>query len=74
MKGKKRKLKNAVLFTPTKENVAWFSIASIGILISMKVMASILTGSISIRADALHSTIDFVGAAVALVGQGAVLP
>jgi len=51
----------------TKESMARLSLATVGALMAMKFTASFLTGSVSIRADALHSTIDFVGAIVALV-------
>ena len=38
-----------------KEDVAKLSLFAVSLLIVMKAVASILTGSISIRADALHS-------------------
>ncbi len=46
----------------TKENAAKLSIASVSLLIVLKVVASILTGSISIRADAVHSALDLIAA------------
>lgn len=52
----------------TKENVAKLSIISISLLIVMKVVASIMTGSIGIRADALHSIIDLSGAVIGYIG------
>jgi len=52
----------------TKEGVAIISILSISLLIVMKAVASILTGSIGIRADAIHSAIDLLGAVIGLVG------
>lgn len=52
----------------TKENVAKLSILSISLLIVMKVVASILTGSIGIRADAVHSVIDLAGAVIGFIG------
>lgn len=52
----------------TKENVAKLSILSISLLIVMKVVASILTGSIGIRADAVHSVIDLAGAVTGFIG------
>ena len=52
----------------TKENVAKLSIFSISLLIVMKVVASIMTGSIGIRADALHSIIDLSGAVIGYIG------
>jgi cation diffusion facilitator family transporter len=52
----------------TKENAAKLSIFAVSFLIAMKVVASIFTGSISIRADAIHSAIDLVGAIVGFIG------
>jgi len=52
----------------TKENAAKLSIASVSLLILIKVVASILTGSISIRADAVHSALDLVAAVTTFIG------
>jgi cation diffusion facilitator family transporter len=52
----------------TKENAAKLSIFAVSFLIAMKVVASIVTGSISIRADAIHSAIDLVGAIIGFIG------
>ncbi len=52
----------------TKENAAKLSIASVSLLIILKVVASILTGSISIRADAVHSTLDLIAAVTTFIG------
>jgi cation diffusion facilitator family transporter len=52
----------------TKENTAKLSILAISLLIAMKVVASIITGSISIRADAVHSLIDLFGVVVGYIG------
>jgi len=52
----------------TKENTAKLSIFSIILLIVMKVVASIITGSIAIRADAIHSVIDLSGAVIGFIG------
>lgn len=52
----------------TKENAAKLSIVAVSFLIAMKVVASIVTGSISIRADAIHSVIDLAGAIVGFIG------
>jgi cation diffusion facilitator family transporter len=52
----------------TKENAAKLSIFAVSFLIAMKVVASIFTGSIAIRADAIHSAIDLVGAIVGFIG------
>ncbi len=51
-----------------KENAAKLSIASVSLLIIMKVVASILTGSISIRADAFHSALDLIAAVTTFIG------
>ncbi len=52
----------------TKENAAKLSIVSVSLLIGMKAVASILTGSIAIRADAIHSTIDLLGVVIGYIG------
>jgi cation diffusion facilitator family transporter len=52
----------------TKEGVAKLSILLISLLIVMKVVASIITGSIGIRADAIHSAIDLFGAVIGFIG------
>jgi cation diffusion facilitator family transporter len=52
----------------TKEKAAKLSIFAVSFLIVMKVVASIVTGSIAIRADAIHSAIDLVGAIIGFVG------
>ena len=52
----------------TRTGAAKLSIASISLLILLKIVASILTGSISIRADAVHSTLDLVAAVIAFIG------
>ena len=45
----------------TKEGAARLAIVAVSLLIVMKVAASIVTGSIAIRADAVHSVIDLFG-------------
>jgi cation diffusion facilitator family transporter len=52
----------------TKEGVAKLSVIAVSLLVVMKVVASILTGSISIRADAVHSVIDLSGVVIAFIG------
>jgi len=52
----------------TTENVAKLSIITLSSLIAMKVVASIVTGSIAIRADAFHSVIDLSGAIIGFTG------
>ena len=51
----------------SKENVAKLSIISIIVMIVMKIIASIFTGSIGIRADAIHSVIDLSGAIIGFI-------
>jgi cation diffusion facilitator family transporter len=52
----------------SKEKAAKLGILSITSLIVMKVVAGILTGSIGIIADAVHSVIDLTGSVVGLIG------
>jgi len=52
----------------TRIGAAKLSIASVSLLILLKVVASILTGSISIRADAVHSFIDLTGVVIGYIG------
>lgn len=52
----------------TKENAAKLAIASVSLLIVMKVVVSIITGSISIRADAVHSALDLIAAVITFLG------
>ncbi len=44
-----------------KEKASRLSIIVIAFLIIMKLVASFITGSIGMRADAIHSVIDLVG-------------
>lgn len=48
--------------------MAALAIFSIFILIVVKVIAGVVTGSIGILADAIHSAIDLIGAVVGLIG------
>ena len=52
----------------TKSGAAKLAIASVSLLVLIKVVASILTGSISILADAFHSALDLVAAVIAFFG------
>ncbi|MFC1897562.1 cation diffusion facilitator family transporter [Chloroflexota bacterium] len=52
----------------TKENAAKLSISSVCLLILIKVAASFITGSISIRADAVHSSLDLIAAVTTFIG------
>ena len=52
----------------TKESAAKLSIVSVGLLIILQVIASIITGSISIRADAVHSALDMMAAVITFIG------
>jgi cation diffusion facilitator family transporter len=54
--------KNKIGTLTASGSVAKLSIISISLLIALKVIASVLTGSIGIRADAIHSVIDLTGA------------
>jgi cation diffusion facilitator family transporter len=56
----------AILAQP--ETASRLSILVIALLIAMKAVASVLTGSVGIRADAIHSSIDLLGAVVGLLG------
>ena len=48
----------------TKESAAKLAIVAVSLLIVIKIAASIVTGSIAIRADAIHSVIDLFGVIV----------
>ena len=50
------------------QTAAGLSILVIILLIAAKAVASVLTGSIGIRADAIHSAIDLTGAVIGLLG------
>jgi len=52
----------------TKEGAAKLAIFAVSVLIAMKVAASIVTGSIAIRADAVHSVIDLFGVIIGYTG------
>jgi cation diffusion facilitator family transporter len=52
----------------TKEKTAKLAIFSVSLLIVIKAVASILTGSIGIRADAVHSVVDLTGVIVGFIG------
>ena len=52
----------------TRSGAAKLSIVSVSLLIILKAVASILTGSISIRADAIHSVIDLSGVIIGYIG------
>jgi cation diffusion facilitator family transporter len=49
----------------TKKSAAWLSVMSNSLLILLKIIAGIITGSISILAEALHSLLDLVAAVIA---------
>jgi len=51
----------------TKENAAKLSLAAVSLLVLLKIAASILTGSIAIRADAVHSVIDLSGVIIGYI-------
>jgi len=52
----------------TKENATKLSIVWISLLIAMQIVTSIITGSISIRADAVHSALDLIAAVITFIG------
>jgi len=52
----------------TKESAAKLAIVAVSLLIVIKTAASIVTGSIAIRADAIHSVIDLFGVIVGYTG------
>jgi cation diffusion facilitator family transporter len=52
----------------TKENAAKLAVAAVSLLIIIKLVASIITGSISIRADVTHSSLDLVAAVITFIG------
>jgi cation diffusion facilitator family transporter len=53
--------------TATKAGAAWLSVVSNCVLIVLKVIAGVLTGSIAILTEAVHSAIDLVASLIALV-------
>lgn len=53
--------------TSSKSGAAWLSVLSNGVLILMKLVAGLLTGSIAILTEAVHSAIDLVASLIALV-------
>lgn len=55
-------------FFRSKEGGSAVAIAATTVLIIMKMVGSLLTGSIGLRADAIHSIIDLSGAVIGLVG------
>jgi cation diffusion facilitator family transporter len=48
-----------------KQRAAWLSIASNSLLIALKIAAGVLTGSVAIITEAVHSSIDLVASVVA---------
>jgi cation diffusion facilitator family transporter len=52
---------------PTKVGAATLSVVSNSVLIAMKVVAGVMTGSIAILTEAIHSAIDLMASIVALV-------
>ncbi len=53
--------------TSTKAGAAWLSVVSNCVLILLKVVAGVLTGSIAILTEAVHSAIDLIASLIALV-------
>ena len=52
--------------TTTRAGAAWLSVVSNCVLIVLKVIAGVLTGSIAILTEAIHSAVDLVASFVAL--------
>ena len=52
--------------TTTQAGAAWLSVVSNCVLIVLKVAAGVLTGSIAILTEAIHSAIDLVASLIAL--------
>lgn len=52
----------------TSERVAWLSIICNLVLVSIKADLALLSGSIAIRADALHSLTDVLSSVLILIG------
>ena len=50
---------------PTKTSAAILSILSNSLLILLKVVAGVVTGSVSVLAEAIHSALDLVAAVIA---------
>jgi cation diffusion facilitator family transporter len=66
--GRMDKAKKKRWIPKSKEGAAKLAMAAVSLLILIKVVASIITGSISIRADAIHSVIDLVGVTIGYIG------
>jgi cation diffusion facilitator family transporter len=52
-------------FTDNKKRVAWLSVASNAFLTLIKIITGILTGSVSVLSEAVHSAIDLLAALIA---------
>mgnify|MGYP001130175698 CR=1 FL=1 len=52
---------------PTKTSAAILSIISNGLLILLKIGAGLVTGSVSVLAEAIHSSLDLVAAIIAFL-------
>jgi cation diffusion facilitator family transporter len=53
--------------TATRSGAAWLSVVSNCVLIVLKVVAGVLTGSIAILTEAIHSAIDLIASLIALI-------
>ncbi|MFA5451920.1 MAG: cation diffusion facilitator family transporter, partial [Dehalococcoidales bacterium] len=65
---KEKPLSEKPSFFRSKEGGSIVAIAATATLIVMKIVGSLVTGSIGLRADAIHSIIDLSGAAIGLAG------
>jgi hypothetical protein len=50
------------------ERTAWMSILTNLVLVSIKIVVTLISGSLAVKADALHSLADVVSSAVILIG------
>jgi cation diffusion facilitator family transporter len=56
------------VFLKSAQGASLIAIIATAILFTLKLVVSLVTGSVSIRADAIHSIIDFTGALIGMIG------
>jgi len=54
-------------YLSTKQGAAQLPIVGVSVMLAMKIVAAILTGSVAIRADAIHSLLDLISAIIGYV-------
>lgn len=54
----------------SKSRAAWFSVAANVVLITFKLIVGLVSGSIGIISEALHSSVDLLAAVIALISVG----